>query len=55
MMYDVQRLRALLLSCADLGAEALCDAVLAALDEYQGDAGQFDDLTMLVVEVSRPG
>jgi sigma-B regulation protein RsbU (phosphoserine phosphatase) len=50
-LYDLARFQALLLSHADLGAEAFCDAVFADLAAYQGSAEQYDDMTMLVVEV----
>jgi len=34
-----------------LPASELCDAVFDGLAEYQGTAEQFDDMTLLVVEV----
>jgi serine phosphatase RsbU (regulator of sigma subunit) len=51
-LYDRARLQALLLSRPELGAEALCDAVFAGLAAYQQGAEQYDDMTMLVVEVT---
>ncbi|MFN2229324.1 MAG: PP2C family protein-serine/threonine phosphatase, partial [Anaerolineae bacterium] len=50
-LYDLARFQELLLSHADLSAEAFCDAVFADLAAYQGSAEQYDDMTMLVVEV----
>ncbi len=51
-LYDLARLQALLLSHAGLGAEALCEAAFAGLAAYQQGAEQYDDMTMLVVEVT---
>lgn len=42
---------ALLKDIGDLPASELCGAIFAALIEYQGTAEQFDDMTLLVVEV----
>lgn len=42
---------ALLQDIGDLPASELCGAIFAALIEYQGTAEQFDDMTLLVVEV----
>ena len=50
-LYDLARLQALLLSNAGLGAEALCEAAFSGLAAYQQGAEQYDDMTMLVVEV----
>lgn len=50
-LYDLARFRELVLSHRALGAEAFCDAVLADLAAYQDGAEQYDDMTMLVVEV----
>jgi sigma-B regulation protein RsbU (phosphoserine phosphatase) len=50
-LYDLARFQALLLSHKGLGADAFCDAVFADLAAYQGSAEQYDDMTMLVVEV----
>jgi serine phosphatase RsbU (regulator of sigma subunit) len=51
-LYDLARFQALLLSHTELGAEALCDAVFGDLAAYQQGAEQYDDMTMLVVEVT---
>jgi serine phosphatase RsbU (regulator of sigma subunit) len=51
--FGLKRLSALLETHAGLGADALCSATFAALAEYQGAAEQYDDMTMLVVEVAQ--
>jgi serine phosphatase RsbU (regulator of sigma subunit) len=50
--YEFGRLRELFAAHAALGAEALVDATLTTLAAYQGSAPQYDDMTMLVVEVT---
>jgi serine phosphatase RsbU (regulator of sigma subunit) len=45
------RLNALLRACAHLGSKDLCQVVFETLKSYQGSADQFDDMTMLVVDV----
>jgi len=45
------RLGGLLLSNAHLSPDELCRTTFAHLAEYQGTAEQYDDMTMLVVEV----
>jgi sigma-B regulation protein RsbU (phosphoserine phosphatase) len=50
-LFDRRRLESLLRSNSNREPEALCDAVFAALDRYRGDTEQFDDMTLLVVEV----
>jgi sigma-B regulation protein RsbU (phosphoserine phosphatase) len=50
--FGIQRLMDLLRSEAHLAPEALCAATFAALRAYQDSATQYDDMTMLVVEVS---
>jgi serine phosphatase RsbU (regulator of sigma subunit) len=49
--FGLKRLTALLQSHAHLAPVELCAATFAALAAYQGEAGQYDDMTMLVVEV----
>ena len=49
--FDRVGLHALLKDVGHLPANELCDAVFNALIEYQGTAEQFDDMTLLVVEV----
>jgi serine phosphatase RsbU (regulator of sigma subunit) len=45
------RLAALLQACASLEAGELCQAVFGALRDFQRSAEQFDDMTMLVIDV----
>ena len=49
--FGLSRLESLLQSHAGLPPEELCAFTFAELDAYQGDAEQYDDMTMLVVEV----
>lgn len=49
---DRAQLQAMLLAHAELGAEALCEAAFSGLAAYQHGAEQYDDMTMLVVEVT---
>jgi serine phosphatase RsbU (regulator of sigma subunit) len=48
-----ERLDDLLRMRAELSAAELCNATFAALADYQSDAEQYDDMTMLAVEVVR--
>jgi sigma-B regulation protein RsbU (phosphoserine phosphatase) len=50
-IYDRERLEQLLLGSRAVPLEALCESVFAALARFQGESDQFDDMTMLVVEV----
>lgn len=50
-IYDRERLEQLLLGSGGVPLEALCESVFAALARFQGESEQFDDMTMLVVEV----
>ncbi|MEW5988350.1 MAG: SpoIIE family protein phosphatase [Chloroflexota bacterium] len=50
-MYSRQQLRALFRQYAALPPDALGRVVLAALREYQGTAEQFDDMTLLIMDV----
>jgi sigma-B regulation protein RsbU (phosphoserine phosphatase) len=47
----LDRLRTMLQSHAHLSPDELCAATFTDLTAYQGDAQQYDDMTMLVVEV----
>jgi sigma-B regulation protein RsbU (phosphoserine phosphatase) len=49
--FGPDRLDELLRSHAALSPPALCEATFAALTDYQGNAEQYDDMTMLAVEV----
>jgi sigma-B regulation protein RsbU (phosphoserine phosphatase) len=49
--FELHRLQGLLRYRADLPLQELCAAVFAELHGYQGNAEQFDDMTLLVVEV----
>ncbi|HSJ54248.1 MAG TPA: PP2C family protein-serine/threonine phosphatase, partial [Anaerolineae bacterium] len=46
-----ERLIAQLRSWAEVATADLCDAIFAALAGHQGTAAQFDDMSMLAVEV----
>jgi sigma-B regulation protein RsbU (phosphoserine phosphatase) len=50
-LYDRRRLEMLLRSNAHQPSEELCKAIFKALAQFQGSAEQFDDMTMLVLEV----
>jgi sigma-B regulation protein RsbU (phosphoserine phosphatase) len=49
--FDLARLAELCRSFAHLAPEAFRDALFAALDAYQGEAEQYDDMTLLVMGV----
>ena len=49
--FDRAGLHTLLSGMGHLSANELCNDVFKALGEYQGAAEQFDDMTLLVVEV----
>jgi serine phosphatase RsbU (regulator of sigma subunit) len=51
-LYSLGQLKDLLRSCGPMAAEALCEATFAGLAAYRGTAEQFDDMTMLVVQVN---
>jgi serine phosphatase RsbU (regulator of sigma subunit) len=51
-MFDLERLKALLQSCAGVPAEELCRAVFERLGAFRGAAEQYDDMTMLVMQVA---
>ncbi len=48
-MYGKQRLRELLLSMRGESAQAVCDAVIAAVAAFRGSEAQTDDITLVVV------
>jgi len=50
--FELPRLLELLQASSHLSAERLCENTFARLAEHQGQAEQFDDMTMLIVEVS---
>ncbi len=51
VLYNREALKAAMASYADLPAEELCQAVFDHLTKVRGGAEQYDDMTMLVVEV----
>jgi sigma-B regulation protein RsbU (phosphoserine phosphatase) len=51
LQFGRDRLSSLVSSYAQLPAEQLCQAVFADLAVFQGDSEQYDDMTLLVVEV----
>ncbi len=50
-LYDRERFTAVASAFANQPAAGLCEGVFAALAEYQADAEQFDDMTLLVLGV----
>ncbi len=50
-LYQRERLAALVQSAGHLPAELLCEVIFASLMEFQEGAEQYDDMTLLVVEV----
>lgn len=50
-MYDRQRFKALLESCSELEPDDFCTAVFDRLSAFSGGAGQYDDMTLLVLQV----
>ncbi len=52
-LYNREALKQAMLEYSHLPAEALCRAVFDHLDAVRGGAEQYDDMTMLVVEVER--
>ena len=49
--YELQRLKELFQAYASLPADQLCSLVFDSLAEYQGGIEQYDDMTMLILEV----
>ena len=54
-MFSLDRFKGLLQSCAALPADELCRAIFERLGAFRGAAEQYDDMTMLVVQVARSG
>ncbi len=50
-LFDLERLERLVQARAGLPPDQMCTALFEALAEYQGAAEQYDDMTMLVVDV----
>jgi len=49
--FGQQRLKALFQSRTDPNPAQVCDDLFSALRAFQGDADQYDDMTMLVITV----
>ena len=49
-MFGAERMTAALNTCADSSPEAILRRVRSAVDDFVGDAEQFDDLTMMCLE-----
>jgi sigma-B regulation protein RsbU (phosphoserine phosphatase) len=47
--FGEERLRLVLVANAERGAQALIEAILAAIDEFTGGAAQYDDMTLVAV------
>jgi sigma-B regulation protein RsbU (phosphoserine phosphatase) len=54
-MFSLDRLKALLQCCAAASADELCRMIFERLGAFRGAAEQYDDMTMLVVQVARLG
>ena len=52
-LYGMERLSDVLNKVKDDTPEAVLDAVKTDLDEFVGDAPQFDDITMLCLEYTK--
>lgn len=50
-LFDREQLKAMLAAHSDFSAAKLRDHIFSHLADYQGSADQYDDMTMLVVEV----
>jgi serine phosphatase RsbU (regulator of sigma subunit) len=50
--YGSDRLAGAVKACPEAGAEALCDAIMHSVLAFQGDAPQFDDITLLVAAIT---
>jgi sigma-B regulation protein RsbU (phosphoserine phosphatase) len=49
--FGLERVQALLTAHGDVAPDTLCDAILFAVEKFQGSAPQFDDQTLLVMQV----
>lgn len=49
-LYGEDRLTALLKSKAEEGVEEIADGIISDVNEFAGDAEQFDDITLLILE-----
>ena len=47
--YDEERLEQLAKTCSDIDASQICQLIYRSVMDFQGDADQFDDLTLLVL------
>jgi serine phosphatase RsbU (regulator of sigma subunit) len=50
-LFDRQQFQALLQSCSGLGTDEFCSAVFDRLTEFSGTAAQYDDMTLLVLQI----
>jgi len=48
-MFGTERLEAIIRSSRGLSADAVCQAILAAVKEFSGDRPQSDDITLMVI------
>jgi sigma-B regulation protein RsbU (phosphoserine phosphatase) len=48
--YEVERLTSCIKANSDKPASAIVECILASIDEFAGDAPQFDDITIMVVK-----
>jgi sigma-B regulation protein RsbU (phosphoserine phosphatase) len=54
-MFSLDQFKGLLRSYARVPADELCRAIFERLGAFRGAAEQYDDMTMLVVQVARSG
>jgi len=54
-MFGKDRTRAVLAAAAPNGPQAVCDALMAALDAFRGEVPLGDDVTLLAAAVAAPG
>ena len=50
-MFTIRRMLDVLNACKEAPPEGVLDGIHRSVDEFVGDADQFDDLTMLCVEL----
>jgi phosphoserine phosphatase RsbU/P len=53
--FGTDRLIEVIRAHAEESPDAMVDAVFAAIDEFAGDAPQFDDITLMIVKRTAPG